>query len=84
MDLQRKMNILLIWDVLIWFSAPTICAVVSLGLYQYFVEQLTTANMLMALTLFNLINSPLDNIPEGINGISHVLVSMKRITVSYL
>lgn len=83
MGLQKKMNVLWIWDILIWFSAPTLCAVVSIGMYQFFNEQLTTANMLMAMTLFNAINEPLDAIPQSVYGITHVLVSMKRITVCF-
>ena len=80
MGLQKRMNVLWIWDVVIWFSSPTICAVASLGMYQYFNAELTTANMLLAMTLFISIGEPLDAIPEGVYGISHILVSMKRIT----
>ena len=80
MNLQKKMYNLVILDSVIWFSAPTICAAVTLGFYQYYVEQLSTSNLLMAMTLFNMIAEPLDTIPQGIYGITQMVVSMGRIS----
>ena len=83
MNVVRQKNRILIFDILTWYSAPSICAVVALGFYQYFVENLTVSTLLMSLTLFNLLNDPLDNIPQGVYAISEILVAMKRITVTY-
>jgi len=83
MGVKKQQYSLFTYDILLWNAAPIVCAVVSIGVYQYLNETLSTSNLLMSLTLFKLLHEPLDAIPYIFFGIANILVSMRRITVSY-
>jgi len=61
------------------YCAPIAISVASIGAYQAFVDVLNISNMLMALTLFNMLQEPIRNIPYSLNSIYEVFVSMTRI-----
>jgi ABC-type multidrug transport system fused ATPase/permease subunit len=71
-------NIFLLW------CAPVLVSTISIGVYQYLVEILKLSDMLACITIFNMIQEPIRNLPWMFNTLMETLVSLKRIEVFIL
>jgi ABC-type multidrug transport system fused ATPase/permease subunit len=65
---------------LLW-STPVLVSVVSIGAYQYFVDQLKIEDIFSCIGIFNSIQEPIRSLPAAINSLIECLISLKRIEV---
>lgn len=78
-ELLRKTNrIHLIINGLYW-SGTIILSVVSIGFYNFFGNQMDTANILTSLFIFNSLSDPLFVLPSFVNSLFESLISLRRI-----
>ena len=70
------------FNIFLFSMSPVTVSMVSIGFYQYFMDQLNITNMIMGITLFNMLQDPIRSIPISINCIYETVVSMARIGVS--
>ena len=63
---------------LFWFT-PVIVSIVTIGCYMWTHETFTISTMLVGLAIFNLIQDPIEGLPDIINSIIDTIISMKRI-----
>lgn len=82
-NISNEMLSLMSWNIFFMYCAPIAISVASIGTYQALVDKLNISNMLMALTLFNMLQEPIRNIPYSLNSIYEVFVSMSRIEVNF-
>jgi len=83
MDLMKKMLVLFTWNIFFLQCAPVLISIVSIGVYQFLVDTLDISNMLMALTIFNMLQEPIRTIPYSLNSFLEVFISLGRIEVRY-
>jgi len=72
-----------IFNIFLFSLSPVTVSMVSIGFYQYFMneEGLNITNMIMGITLFNMLQEPIRSIPVSINCIYEAIVSCNRIGV---
>ena len=63
---------------LFWFT-PVIVSIVTIGCYMWKHETFTISTMLVGLAIFNLIQEPIEGLPDIITGIIDTVIAMKRI-----
>ena len=66
-------------NISLFWLCPTLVACATLGLYQFLSNQLSISTMLIGLSLFNKLQSPIRQLPNIINFIIESAVSLKRI-----
>ena len=66
-------------NISLFWLCPTLVACGTLGLYQYLNNKLSISTMLIGLSLFNKLQSPIRQLPQIINNIIESAVSLKRI-----
>lgn len=77
-SIKKEMNLTSLSLSWYWFY-PTLVAIVTIGIYQYFNDQFTISTMLMGLAIFSRLQEPIRDLPVAINGIISTIVSMNRI-----
>ncbi len=70
------------FNIFLFSLTPTSVSIVTIGFYQYFLSKLNITNMIMGITLFDMIQEPIRSIPISINCIYETVVSMRRIQVN--
>ena len=75
MLMNQTVSIFLLW------AAPAAVSVVTIGVYNYYNTNLDISVILVCLTIFNLLQSPIRSIPSTIASIIEIIVSMDRIQV---
>ena len=63
---------------LFWFT-PIIVSIVTIGFYMYSHETFSISTMLVGLAIFNLIQQPIEGLPDIITSIIDTVIAMKRI-----
>jgi len=76
--LKKRLYITVLNTSLFWL-APSLISIFTIGLYQYLNDKISTTSLLMGITLFGKIKSPLFQLPQAINTLLEVFVSMKRV-----
>ena len=76
--LKKRLYLTAINTSLFWL-APSLISIFTIGCYQYLNDKMDTASMLMGITLFGKIKSPIFQLPQSINTLLEVIVSMKRV-----
>ena len=66
-------------NISLFWLCPTLVACGTLGLYQFLNNKLSISTMLIGLSLFNKVQSPIRQLPSIINNIIESAVSLKRI-----
>jgi len=75
MLMNQTVSIFLLW------AAPAAVSVVTIGVYNYYNTNLDISVILVCLTIFNLLQMPLRQLPLSVATIMEIVVSMKRIEV---
>jgi len=65
------------------FLTPIIVSIVSIGVYQALNETLNVADILMAISLFQLLQEPFLSIPYSVTVLNETYTSLNRIEVIY-
>ena len=79
MDLNSKrFNIIVLNRTLNWLC-PTLVSIITIGVYQKFNETFNISAMLIGLSIFSKLQSPIVMLPDVINSLLETTVSMKRI-----
>ena len=76
--LKKRLNMTVLNISLFWL-VPSLISIFTIGCYQYLNDKMDTASMLMGITLFGKIKSPIFQFPQSINSLLEVFVSMKRV-----
>ena len=76
--LKKRLYITVLNTSLFWLASSLI-SIFTIGLYQYLNDKINTSALLMGITLFGKIKSPLFQLPQAINTLLEVFVSMKRV-----
>ena len=76
--LKKRLYITVLNISLFWLL-PSLISIITIGFYQYLNDKMDTTAMLMGITLFGKIKAPINQLPQNINTLIEVFVSMKRI-----
>ena len=77
---KRILNCMVLSIVMYW-SAPVMASVVTIGVYQYMNSSIIIGNILIGLTIFNMLQPLIRDLPTSINNILETIVSISRIEV---
>ncbi len=69
--------------ITLYWTAPVIVTVTTIGVYQYLNPVMDIDRILIGLYVFGLLQDPLRDLPYCITAIIDTLVSMKRIEVNF-
>lgn len=81
MVIIRKLLRNSIYNIFFYWIAPVIVSMVTIGVYQYLNTTLDIANILTGLTIINMLQPALRDLPISINSVLEILFSLKRIEV---
>lgn len=70
--------------MLVFWSTPVITSIVAIGAHQYFIGQISTANILGSITIFGLIAEALWSLPMCLTSLYDTLVGLSRIQLFLL
>jgi ABC-type multidrug transport system fused ATPase/permease subunit len=69
------------FSIVAYWSAPIMAAIVTIGCYQYMNSSIIIGNILIGLTIFNMLQPLIRELPISINSILETIVSIGRIEV---
>ena len=71
--------ILIIANITLFWFTPVIVSIVTIGCYMWMHETFSISTMLVGLAIFNLIQHPIEGLPDIITSIIDTKIAMKRI-----
>ena len=84
MQVAKKLLNLFTMNVALFWSAPVIVSIATIGVYQYLNDRLDIGNMLIGLTIFGMLQIPIRDLPVSINSVIETLISIKRVEVNLI
>ena len=75
----KKRLYITVLNISLFLLLPSLISIITIGFYQYLNDKMDTTAMLMGITLFGKIKAPINQLPQNINTLIEVFVSMKRI-----
>lgn len=70
-------------SIFINWSTPIFTSVAAIGSYQYFIGQISTANVLSSITIFGLVSRSIWLLPDTINILLDSIIALNRIQVNF-
>ena len=74
----RGIKLHVTYSTLFWFT-PVIVSIVTIGCYMWIHETFSISVILVGLSIFNLIQEPIDGLPDIVTSIIDTVIAMKRI-----
>jgi ABC-type multidrug transport system fused ATPase/permease subunit len=71
------------FNISLYWASPVLASITTIGVYQFYNEKLNISDILIGLTIFNMLQPAIRDLPVAINSILDTLVSMIRIEVNF-